>query len=91
MSLLLTLLLKKKKEIKLAIYKKYLISAVWILDSHDKMDKKITRAPFLSELPVKHQLKGVFKAVANKTIKYFSIYDKNGTSAWPAVLLNDNY
>ena len=39
---------------------------------------------------MKHQLKGVFKAAANKIIKYFSIYDKNGTSGWPVLLLNDN-
>ena len=55
------------------------------------MDRKVTRAPFLRELPVRYQLKGVFKAAANKTIKYFSIYNKNGTSAWPVLLLNDNY
>ena len=55
------------------------------------MDRKVTRAPFLRQLPVKHQLKGVFKAAANKIIKYFSIYDKNGVSAWPVLLLNDNY
>ena len=55
------------------------------------MDEKVTRAPLLSELPVKYQLKGVFKAAANKAIKFFSIYDKNGTSAWPVVPLNTNY
>ena len=55
------------------------------------MDRKVTRALFLRQLPVKHQLKGVFKAATNKTINYFSIYDKNGTSAWPVLLLNDNY
>ena len=55
------------------------------------MDRKVSRAPFLRQLPVKHQLKFVFKAAANKTIKYFSTYDKNGTSAWPVLLLNDNY
>ena len=55
------------------------------------MDRKITRAPFLRQFPVKHQLKGVFKSAANKTVKYFSIYDPNGTSAWPLLLLNDNY
>ena len=48
-------------------------------------------APFLRQLPERHQLKGVFKAEANKIVKYFSIYDKNGTSAWPVLLLNDNY
>ena len=51
------------------------------------MYKKVTRAPFSRQLLVKHQLKSVFKAAANKTIKYFSIYDKNGTSAWPVLLL----
>ena len=70
---------------------KQLISTVWILDSYEIMDRKVTRAPFLRQLPVRHQLKGVFKAAANKTIKYFSIYNKNGTSAWPVLLLNDNY
>ena len=70
---------------------KQLISTVWILDSYDIMDRKVTRAPFLRELPVRYQLKGVFKAAANKTIKYFSIYDKNDASAWPVLLLNDKY
>ena len=56
------------------------------------MGSKVTRAPFLRQLPVKHQLiKSIFKASANKTIKYFFIYDKNGTSAWPVLFLNDNY
>ena len=76
---------------KVSNLQKQLISTVWILDSYEIMDRKVTRAPFLRQLPVKHQLKGVFKAAANKTIKYFSIYDKNGTSAWPVLLLNDNY
>ena len=70
---------------------KQLISTVWILDSYEIMDRKVTRAPFSRQLPVKHQLKGVFKAAANKTIKYFSIYDKNDASAWPVLLLNDKY
>ena len=82
---------EEEKGNKVINFQKQLISVVWILDSHDIMDKKVTRAPFLSELSVKHQLKGIFKAAANKTIRFFSIYDKNGTSAWPVVLLNDNY
>ena len=55
------------------------------------MSRKVLRPPFLRQLPVTHQLGGVLKAAANKTIRYFSIYDRNGTSAWPAPLLNDNY
>ena len=55
------------------------------------MSRKVTRPPFLRQLPVTHQLGGVLKAAANKTIRYFSIYDRNGTSAWPVLLLNDNY
>ena len=70
---------------------KQLISTKWISDSFEIMDRIVTRVPFFRQLHVKHQLKGVFKAAANKTIKYFSIYDKNGTSAWPVLLLNDNY
>ena len=52
------------------------------------MDRKVTKDPFLRQFSIKHQLKGVFKAAANKNMKYFSNYDKNG--AWSVVLLNDN-
>ena len=68
---------KEEKENTVNNLPKQLISTVWILDSYEIMDRKVTRAPFSRQLPVKHQLKGVFKAAANKTIKYFSIYDKN--------------
>ena len=82
---------EEENEEKVSNLPKKLISTVWILDSYEIMDRKVTRAPFLRQLPVKHHLKCVFKAAANKTIKYFSIYNKNGTSAWPVLLLNYTY
>ena len=49
---------------------KEIISIVRILDSYEVMDEKLTRAPSLRQLHVKHQLKGIFKASANMTIEY---------------------
>ena len=45
------------------------------------MNIKVAPAPFLRQLPVKHQLNGVFKAAVNKIINFFSIC---------VLLLNDN-
>ena len=57
---------KEEKENTVNNLSKQLISTVWILDSYEIIDRKVTRAPFSRQLPVKHQLKGVFKAAANK-------------------------
>ena len=68
--------IEEEKRNKVSSFPKQLILTVWILDSYEVMDRKVTRAPFLRQLFAKQQLKSVFKAAAKKTIKYFFIYDK---------------
>ena len=34
-------------------------TAVWISESSEIKDRKVTRAPFLRQIPVEHQLNGV--------------------------------
>ena len=70
--------------------KKQISTTAWILDSYEVI-RKLTRAPFLRQLTLNHQLKGFFKAAANKTIKYVFIYITNSTSSWSVPLLHGNY
>ena len=65
---------------------KKLISTKWILHNYEKINRKITKASFLIQLPVNYQLKAVFKETAKK--KYLSFYARNGASVWPGYSFN---